>query len=135
MQRRWTGKSVNLDLLSERIEDFFKNRSLATRRTESAEERVILSQSKRGIRGGEPISVRISGDSDDFKIELKASELTDRSVRLGMLTKPIGGGYFLMKSLKLRDRLEKLEREFWTYVEEKVAQLAGSAQKAPRFSS
>ena len=135
MQRRWTGRSVDLDLLSDCVEDFFKDRSLATRRTDSADERVILSQSERAVKAGKLISVKISGNSDDFKIEVKASELTDRSVRLGMLTKPIGGGYFLLKSLKLRDRLEKLEKEFWIYVEDKVAQLTGSAQKASRLSS
>jgi hypothetical protein len=47
-----------------------------------------------------------------------------------MLTKSLGGGYFLLKGLKLQEELEKLEREFWIYVEDKVAQLAGSAQRA-----
>ncbi len=134
MQRRWTGKNVDLDLLSDCVEDFFKNRSLATRRTKSAGERTILWQPERTARMQEPMSVKVVGDSDDFTIELKASELTNRSVRLGMLTKPIGGGYFLLKSLKLREALEKLEKEFWIYIEDKVAQLAGSAQEAPRSS-
>ena len=134
MQRRWTGKNVNLDLLSDSVEDFFKSRSFVTKRTESAEERVILWQSKRAAKAEKPISAKIMGKPDDFTVELKASELADRSVRFGMLTKTIGGGYFLLKSLKLREALEKLEKEFWIHVEEKVAQLTGSAQKAQRFS-
>ena len=135
MQRRWTEKNVDLDLLSDCIEDFFKNRSFVTKRTESQGERTILWQSERAAKAEKPISARITGNSDDFTIELKASELTDRSVRFGMLTKSIGGGYFLLKSLKLREALEKLEKEFWIYVEDKVAELAGSAQQAQRYSS
>ena len=135
MQRRWTGKNVDLDLLSDSVEDFFKSRSFVTKRNESAEERVILWQSKRGEKAERPLSVRIIGNSDDFTVELKASELTDRSVRLGILTKPIGGGYLLLKSLKLREALEKLEKEFWIYVEDKIAELAGTAQQVERSSS
>jgi hypothetical protein len=135
MQKRWTGKNVDLDLLSDSVEDFFKSKSFVTKRTESTEERVILWQSGRSAKAEKPISVRIIGKPDDFTVELKASELADRSVRLGMLTKPIGGGYFLLKSLKLREALEKLEKEFWIYVEDKIAELAGSTQQAQRSSS
>ncbi len=134
MQRRWTGKNVDLELLSDSVEDFFKSRSFLTKRTVSPEERIILWQSKRAAKAEKPLSAKIMGNPDDFTVELKASELTDRSIRLGMLTKPIGGGYFLLKSLKLREALEKLEKEFWIYMEEKIAQLAGSSQKAQRSS-
>jgi hypothetical protein len=75
----------------------------------------------------EPISVRISGDPSDFTVDLKASELTARPIRTGLLTKSLGGGYFLLKTLKLQEELEKLEKEFWIYVEDKVAELTGSA--------
>jgi len=136
MQRRWTEKNVDLHLLSDYVEDFFKNQDFLTKRTEAAGESTILWRPKRlAVRVEEPMSVRITGNPNDFAIELKASELTNRSVRLGMLTKPIGGGYFLLKSLKLREALEKLEREFWIYVDDKLAELAGSAQKAQRSSS
>lgn len=130
MQRKWTGKNVDLDLLTDSVENFFKSRSFLTNRAESREERVILWQSKRARKAERPMSARITGTPADFTIELKASELADRSVRLGMLTQTIGGGYFLLKSLKLQEALEKLEKEFWIYVEDKVADLVGSAQKA-----
>lgn len=134
MQRRWTEKNVDLDLLSDSLEDFFNSRSFVTKKTQKLGERIILWQSERAAKADKPISARIIGNPDDFTVELKASELTDRSIRLGMLTKPIGGGYFLLKSLKLREALEKLEKEFWIYMEEKIAQLAGSSQKAQRSS-
>ena len=39
-----------------------------------------------------------------------------------------GGGYLVVRGLRAKEALEKLEREFWVYVEERVAQLAGSAE-------
>jgi hypothetical protein len=45
-----------------------------------------------------------------------------------MLTKPFGGGYLLLKAVKLKEELERLENEFWIFIEEKIDQLADSAQ-------
>lgn len=131
MQKKWIRNNLDLSLLSDYIEEFFTRRQFRTKKTESAREitiTVLPSHSTVGLK--EPISVRIFGDSDDLKVDLKASELTSRSIRLGMLTKPLGGGYFLLKSLKLQEELEKLEKEFWIYVEDRVAQLTGSAQRS-----
>jgi len=130
MQKRWRGKNVNLNELSDRVEDFFKEKGFLTKRVESAEEHTILWAPQRVAKNVEQaMRTRVIGDSNDFVIELVASELTNRSIRLGMLTKPFGGGYFLLKSLRLREALEKIENEFWAYTEEKVASLAGSAER------
>jgi len=132
MLRRWTEKSVDLGSLSNYIDDFFKSRGFSTKRNESGNERAILLRPKySAIKLEAPINVRITGNSDDFTIDIKASELTTRSIRVGMLTKSIGGGYFLLKGLKMQEELEKLEKEFWIYIENKVTQLTGSAQPLP----
>ncbi len=135
MERRWTEKGVNLDLLSELVEDFFKNRGFVTKRIKSSRERTILWQSRRAAKAEKLMRANIKGKPDDFTIELRASELMNSSVRAGLLTKSLGGGYFLLKSLKTREELEKLEKEFWIYAEDKVAELALSGQNARRSSS
>jgi hypothetical protein len=53
-----------------------------------------------------------------------ASEATRSSIRLGLLTSALGGGYFTLQGNRLRETLEKLENEFWVYIEDKVALLA-----------
>lgn len=128
MQKRWTRQNVDLNLLSNGINDFFKSRGFMTKKSESTGERKILLRPEHSrIKLEEPISVRIAGYPGDFVIDLRASELTTRPIRMGMLTKSLGGGYYLLKSLELREELEKLEKEFWIFVEDKVAQLARSA--------
>jgi hypothetical protein len=126
MQKKWTGKSIDLASLSDFVEDFFRSQQYHTKKTKSASEIIITVLLKRSTMGlEEPISVRISGDPSDFTVDLKASELTARPIRTGLLTKSLGGGYFLLKTLKLQEELEKLEKEFWIYVEDKVAELTG----------
>jgi len=129
MQRQWTGQNVNLALLSECVEDFFKDRGFSTEKDESAGEYKILwaPPRVRNIRDG--MTVRIFGKPNDFVVEIIASERTRGSIRLGLLTKLFGGGYLVVRGLRAKEALEKLEREFWAYVEEKVVQLAGSAKQ------
>lgn len=151
MQKRWTGKNVDMDLLSDCIESFFKDRGFTTKRTQSAGERTFLLTPQYATKDVKeamtaktlgtifwtpqfatnlkrPLHARIVGDCNDFVIELIASELTRRSTWLGMLTKSFGGGYLVLRSLRLQEALEKLENEFWVYIEDKVAHLAGSAK-------
>lgn len=129
MQRQWVGKNVDLTLLSMYVEDFFKVRGFKTRKDESAGKYTILWAPPRvsNMRGA--MTVTIMGDANDFVVELNASERTSRSIKLGLLTTMFGGGYFLLRGIRLREALEKLEKEFWVYAEEKVANLVGSAER------
>lgn len=129
MQKRWRGKNVDLDQLSDCVEDFFKSRISLPRKTGTSDERTISWLPRHaGARLKEPVTAKITGKPDDFTIDLKASELTRNSIRIGVLTKPFGGGYFLLKAVKLKEELERLENEFWIFIEEKIDQLADSAQ-------
>ena len=128
MQRRFAGKNVSLNLLGQSIEDFFKSKGFVTKRTESKQEYTIVWTSMLAPSNLKDLTkARVLGDSNDFTVEIIASELTLRAVRLGLLTKSIGGGYFALKNLRLKETLEKLENEFWTFVEKKIADLEGSA--------
>ncbi len=130
MQKRWRGKNVDLDQLGDCVEDFFRSRSPSPTKAVTASEYTILWLPRHaGAQLKEPVTAKITGKPDDFTIDLKASELTTSSIRIGMLTKPFGGGYFLLKTVKLREELERLENEFWIFVEEKIDHLTGSAKQ------
>lgn len=126
MRRRWVGKNVDLALLSQRVEDFFKSKGFKTKKDESADgyELSGTAQHVRDVRGH--IAVRILGNSNDFVIEFVASERTRRSIMLGFITTMFGGGSLILRGLRLQEALEKLEREFWVYAEDDVAHLANS---------
>jgi hypothetical protein len=129
MQRQWVGKNVDLKLLSECIEDFFKDKGFRTRIDESAGEYTILWTSQRVRNMRDAMTASVLGNSNDFVVEIVASERTRGSIRLGMLTASFGGGYLALRGLKAKEVLEKIEKEFWIYIEEKVANLTGSAKK------
>jgi len=127
MRRKWIEKNVDLVLLKRCIEDFFRNRGFKTKIDESAGECKILVMQQQARDRLEDVNIRISGTSKDFAIELsEAGEWTRYAVRLGYMTTMIGGGSLLLRGLKSREALERLEKEFWAYVEDIIGRLAGS---------
>jgi len=129
VQKRWAGKSVDLTLLSGCVEDFFKDKGFVTKIHESEGERTIFWAPKSIKNLNKAMKVIIFGDPNNFVIELTASENTRRSLWLGLLTKSLGGGYLVLRGSRMREALEELEREFWVFIEDKVAHLVGSAEQ------
>jgi len=128
MQKRWTQKNVDLNKLAGYAEDFFKDKGFATRKYESMREHTILWAPPRDKNMSNATKVRISGNPNDFVIEITAMERSRRPMLLGLLTKSIGGGYLILQDLKLREALEKIESEFWVFIEDKIANLTDSAE-------
>jgi hypothetical protein len=62
----------------------------------------------------------IRGTSDDFTIETGATEEEDRQVKIGLLTSIFGGGSLVLRNIKVREQMEKMEREFWSTIEETI---------------
>ena len=127
LRSHWVGKNVDLALLSKRVEVFFRDKGFNTRINESTGEyRIsVMSQYINGVR--EDVDVKISGNPDDFVIDLLVGERARSSIRFGFITGMFGGGSLLLRGLKSNEALEKLEEEFWMYVEESVGYLTNSA--------
>jgi len=77
----------------------------------------------------EVVVVTVSGKPDDFEVELESAASRD-SLMLGSSTTAFGGGGFFLRELKSKEDFEKLEREFWVFVEELVTRLENSARHA-----
>lgn len=130
MQVQWIGKNVDLALLSEQIEEFFKRKSFVIRRDKRADEcRLLAIPPKHSPHDlHESISLKILGNPNDFVVEFGGSEQSHSRIMLGFLSTMIGGGGFLLRDLKSKEILEKLEKEFWAYMEHTVTQLIDSAK-------
>ena len=129
MQKTWTNKNVDLTLLSEAIEQFFKDKGYITKKMDSEERTRIIFNMPRTPKGlRDRMRVDITGYPNDFTVDVVASELTLESIRLGLFTKFIGGGYIALKNIRLKEELEKMENDFWTFTEEKVSRLSESTR-------
>jgi len=126
MKDQWLGKNVDLNALSQQVKLFFTEKQFETTteekpnayKTEAATQKILNVQLK--------IKVEILGQPNDFTITYTTDEGKSR-----LLSSPVvkyfawalGGGIIVLKEEKVREALEKFEDTFWTYVDEKIAQL------------
>ena len=127
MQRRWVGKNVDLLLLIEYLENFFRDKGFKTSKEDgSTSEYSIKAKPQKRTSIIEPVIIGISGTSDDFLIEFSTSGRSRSTVRFGFVTTMFGGGSLILRGLKSQEALEKLEKEFWVYIEEAIAHMINS---------
>lgn len=128
MQEQWKGKSVDLKLLVYYIEGFFKNKGFGTFRKESNQAYKISVTSTEG-RDSSAVVVRVSGNPNDFVLELDPIQEARFSKVLGSLGVLFGGGSLFLRGLKSEELLRKIEGEFWSFAEDAVERLSGSAKE------
>jgi len=121
MFKQWVKKSVDLGSLSDAVVRFLERKGFMGKRT--VVEKGFIVSGKGSLGAG--VIVRILGEPDDFIVELESGS-TRTSEMLGSSTVLFGGGGFLLRSLKSKEALEKLESEFWIYMEDVVARLQSS---------
>jgi hypothetical protein len=127
MEKQWKNHSVSLQRLARMIGNFYLQRNLKveeTAVTNGYSIRVILAE----LRVSGVMTIIIRGTPDDFTIETRATEHQDGTVKVGLMTTIFGGGSLVLGSIKSREELEKLEREFWVRIEEWIRSLTDSQE-------
>lgn len=132
MYTRWTGRNVDLALLIESIEGFLSVRGCKISRKESERRCLVVGRPENTSDVLEDVSVKISGEPNDFTVEFISGGKSRSSILLGFLTSMIGGGNLMLKGVRSQESSDKLEKEFWSYLEEKMVGLTNSVKNDQR---
>jgi len=132
MEDQWINKDVDLSVLRNRLVQFFEKRNFVISQEKSEEKYHIVVLPSRFHDILEEIHVHVSGQPDHFRVKFDAGSRSSELVRLGILTNVFGGGRLTLKGLKSHEALERLEREFWTYLDEVIWNLANPAVDSTR---
>jgi hypothetical protein len=126
MEDRWTNKNIDLSTIANRLVQFFKEKNFVSSQESSENGYHIIVLPSRYYDILEEIHVYISGQPDDFKVKFDSGSQSRTLVRHGILTTAFGGGRAVLKGLKSQEALEKLEKEFWIYLDGVIWGLANS---------
>lgn len=123
MWDRWVGKQVNLNALAELLKKFFEGKPFRVSVENASTGYKIAAYPKLSAGLLDVIEVFVRGKPDDFVIEFVPGSNTRKSIRSGFLTYLFGGGLLWREGLKSQEELDKLEREFWNFVDMKLPSL------------
>jgi|Deesub1362B_J571_1020462.scaffolds.fasta_scaffold01515_1 hypothetical protein len=118
MKYRWTGKKVDLTLLVHEVKRFFEERNFKVdlSYSNSSKKINVVIQDKGKFRR---VSVEISGIPEDFSVEFCGGERARSILKIGSLL-ALFGGPILLESYRTAEFYQKLENQFWNYLEKVV---------------
>jgi hypothetical protein len=129
MQKTWKTRNVDLALLTDSIENFFKQKDFEVVKEENEKSYQIFAVYSPYFKISGCISVTIEGKTDEITIKFELTAGKEKTSYLpSMLVTMLGGGYFLLQQFKVEEDLIRLEKEFWRYAENAVSFLDDSAQ-------
>jgi len=135
MQRSWTGRNVDLALLTKRIGDFFKEKDFEAIKGQTPTSYQILAEDSPYFRLQGYVSVTIEGRPENFTIKLDLCAKKKKHLRLSpFLLNMFGFGYFHLQELRSDEAWMKLEKEFWRHVENVVLHLTNTAETPTNLS-
>jgi len=135
MQKQWRNHNVNLKLLAQTIQNTYAQKRGLKTKTQTTKNNWQIKIIFTDPRTPGTMNINITGTPNDFTIETKATEIEDETVKIGLATSLFGGGYIIYSSVKTREELEKLEREFWATIEETIAKHANTITKNTKKSN
>jgi hypothetical protein len=128
LRRDWTGRNVNLKKLIDRLSDFLKEKDFEAVRGEKENGFQFFAQNSSFYKFNGYFTITIEGKPEEFFVEL---ELSDKAKKAHlypvMSTTLLGGGYFLLRSLKAREEWSRFERDFWEYTDRVIDYLSHSS--------
>jgi hypothetical protein len=129
MQRNWSNKYVDLNLLAEQINEFFKNNDFEVTVNETNHNHQLIAKGSSTYEMNGQVLVTVCGKPEEFSIELefqtkKGDEFFSHSI---LLTTLFGGGYLLKQYYKTDESWIKFKRDFWEHIDRIVTYLSGSS--------
>lgn len=128
MKDQWIGNNVDLNLLSQSVNQFFTENQFEPK-LEQTHDRYRIKASNFEFK----VTVNIYGRPNDFTIEFVPNKKTrgfSLAMMVGYITSFLGGGTLLLRDVKIQEVTNKVEQIFWEHVDRQVAELTKSAKAA-----
>jgi hypothetical protein len=125
MQYEWTKKIENPKALINSIEEFLRRSKFDVEITapndDSQFKILAIPTTKTEIR--EPFTIEVKKMANVTIIDFAPTNKNEESIKIGILSQFIIGGLLLMKGANRKEKMDVLETEFWTHVQEFIASL------------
>lgn len=129
MERRWVGRNVDLELLTNSVIDFLKMMDFEIVKGKTPSGYAIFASDSPHFKMNGYVSITIDGKPEDFavKLELQGDKKKRERFFSPILMTMFGAGFLLSKKFQSEDAWFKLRQEFSKSLENILAQLTNSS--------
>ena len=118
MKKKWTKCDVDLAVLAEKIESFFRQRGFEVFKGENSAGIQIYAINSLYVKSDDYISVKVEKKTSEIVIKFSLGATDENFFNPpNLLTVMFFGGYFFTKRSKLNMEIIRLEKDFWKYMD------------------
>jgi hypothetical protein len=129
MQRNWTNRNVNMNLLKEKIIGFFMDHNFDVVDNELASGFQLLAKGSPDYEMDGEVRVTVLGEPKEFSVDLELQRKGKGRLPSSMLlTQLLGGGYFLLRNFRSDEAWIEFRRLFWEQADRIIMGLSDSAE-------
>lgn len=125
MRTEWLNKHIEPSRLCDPVKGFFKERDLSTKETVSKGKHRI----EAFLAGADsmPLAiVEIYGDQSRIVVDFSPwgkNERTAQTMLVSSVLTLLGGGVLVRQGLRKKELMEKIENQFWDFLDSRVSEL------------
>lgn len=126
MRYEWQTQRISLDILNQKVKEFFKEKGFTTKTYFPTDERTHIKISATPTKNAETrerINIEVQKTPDGIAIEFTPMEKTEKTIKMGILSSFFIGGSLLLRGVKSKENLEALQREFWARIQKAISDL------------
>lgn len=128
--KRYTDRNVDLALLGQWVQWFFKRKEFRTSEEVEDGNFRIVARPTYVHEIVDTITVSVSGSPDDFKVGLYTGARSEALMKIGQLASLFGLGVLFLRGIRSEDAGVRLERDFWVFIEEKIDRISDTKELA-----
>jgi hypothetical protein len=116
---RWFDKSINILDVEKAAKSFLEQRGYTVNSSDDAGSKKIAAV-LREPEGTRRVIITISGQPNDFIVDFSAGAAAQLATKFSSFITYFGGGLIQRHSLKEKEFYDRLEEQFWEYLEESI---------------
>jgi len=130
MWKVWKNKNINIETLAKIVTHFFKEKNFKVHTIKEREgyQISILPRITHNIT--EEVKIHIQSHPNELRLGFEGGSRSRILVLLGNVLSLFGGGVFVKRGLQSLENLEKLEKEFWIYMENAFDEITRHVQRS-----
>jgi len=122
MHYEWTKRNIDLETLVKHVEEYLRTKGFEAAIPSRDSTRIeVLAIPTEATETRHTVRIELSKTATGISVNFASTSKVEESIKLGILSQFVLGGAIVAKSVSTKEKLEALETQFWTDIQEFIA--------------
>ncbi|MCD6241628.1 hypothetical protein J7K27_09015 [Candidatus Bathyarchaeota archaeon] len=121
MHYQWETKKLNVEELSQEIEEFLKRRNFSVIKEKEKQQVNIYALPTKKSKIPYKVEIELEKRENTLTLTFLPSEKIDSTIKIGLASTFLFGGIMILRGIKYQEKMEKLEKELIQFIQQYIS--------------